>query len=138
MDVTARNSDQNVTKICVCPADGLGTCEFKYGAYRTDSLQGMSKISFEYSNCTKMAKWIHFRDKLCQKYTLYQKFLRLKVCSKISFVYGYSFFQFMPLTNIKLAIHLSFLAFRHVCALFREIVIQSLYTSHNIANFVHL
>ncbi len=43
---------------------------------------------------------------------------------------------------LKLAIHLSFLAFRHVRALFRElfreIAIQSLYTSHNIANFVYL
>ncbi len=44
--------------------------------------------------------------------------------------------------HLKLAIHLSFLAFWHVCALFREllreIANQSLYTSHNIADFVHL
>ncbi len=40
--------------------------------------------------------------------------------------------------TIKLAIHLSFFAFRHVRALFREIVNQSLYTSHNIADFIHL
>ncbi len=43
---------------------------------------------------------------------------------------------------LKLAIHLSFLAFRHVRALFhelfREIANQLLDTSHNIANFVHL
>ncbi len=43
--------------------------------------------------------------------------------------------------HVKLAIHLSFLAFRHVRALlrelFREIANQSLYTSHNIADFVH-
>ncbi len=39
---------------------------------------------------------------------------------------------------LKLAIHLSFLAFRHVRALFCEIANQSLYTSHKIANFVHL
>ncbi len=38
----------------------------------------------------------------------------------------------------ELAIHLSFLAFRHVCALFREFANQSLYTSHNITDFVHL
>ncbi len=42
----------------------------------------------------------------------------------------------------KLAIHLSFLAFRHVRALFRElfceIANQSLYTFHNIADFSHL
>ncbi len=38
----------------------------------------------------------------------------------------------------KLAIHLSFLAFWHVHALFREIANQSLYTSHNIADFVYL
>ncbi len=38
----------------------------------------------------------------------------------------------------KLAIPLSFLAFRYVCALFCEIANQSLYTSHNVANFVHL
>ncbi len=42
----------------------------------------------------------------------------------------------------KLAIHLLFLVFRHVCALFRklfrEIANQSIYTSHNIANFAHL
>ncbi len=48
----------------------------------------------------------------------------------------------MSLLIVKLAIHLSFLAFRHVCALFcelfHEIGNQSLYTSHNIANFVHL
>ncbi len=46
------------------------------------------------------------------------------------------------LNFFKLAIHLSFLVFRHVRALFRElfreIVNQSLYTSHNIADFVHL
>ncbi len=29
-----------------------------------------------------MAKWIHFRDKRCQKYPLYQKFLQLKVGQK--------------------------------------------------------
>ncbi len=44
--------------------------------------------------------------------------------------------------HCKLAIHLSFLAFWHVRALFRElfseIAKQSLYTSHNIVNFVHL
>ncbi len=44
--------------------------------------------------------------------------------------------------TVKLAIHLSFHAFRHVRALFRklfrEIVNQSLYTSHNITDFVHL
>ncbi len=43
---------------------------------------------------------------------------------------------------LKLAIRLSFLAFQHVCALLRElfceIANQSLFTSHNIANFVHL
>ncbi len=47
-----------------------------------------------------------------------------------------------PKRILKLAIHLSFLAFRHVlalfCKLFREIANQSLYTSHNIPNFVHL
>ncbi len=45
-------------------------------------------------------------------------------------------------TNVKLAIHLSFLTFRHVralfCELFRKIANQSLYTSHNITDFVHL
>ncbi len=45
--------------------------------------------------------------------------------------------SFCALAVFKLAIHLSCLAFRHVCALFREIANQSLYTSHNIANFVH-
>ncbi len=45
--------------------------------------------------------------------------------------------------SIKItSIHLSFLAFRHVCALFRELFLetmnQSPYTSHNIANFIHL
>ncbi len=43
---------------------------------------------------------------------------------------------------VKLAIHLSFLALRHVCALFREvfreIANQSLYTSHNITDFIHI
>ncbi len=39
---------------------------------------------------------------------------------------------------LKLAIHLSFLAFQHVRALFREIANQSLYTSHNITDFLHL
>ncbi len=38
----------------------------------------------------------------------------------------------------KPAIHLSFLAFWYVRALFHGIVNQSLYTSHNIADFVHL
>ncbi len=42
----------------------------------------------------------------------------------------------------KLAIHLSFLTFRHVRALFRELfrenANQSLYTSHNITDFIHL
>ncbi len=38
----------------------------------------------------------------------------------------------------KLAIHLSFLVFRHVRELFREIANQSLYTSHSIIDFVHL
>ncbi len=46
------------------------------------------------------------------------------------------------LKMLKLAIHLSFIAFRHVralfCELFREIANQSLYTSHNIADFIHL
>ncbi len=42
------------------------------------------------------------------------------------------------IASLKLAIHLSFLAFWHVCALFREIANQWLYTSHNIVNFVHL
>ncbi len=45
-------------------------------------------------------------------------------------------------STVKLAIHLSFLAFRHVralfCELFHEIANQSLYTSHNITDFVHL
>ncbi len=39
---------------------------------------------------------------------------------------------------LKLAIHLSFLAFWHIRALFREIANQSLYTFHNIADFGHL
>ncbi len=43
---------------------------------------------------------------------------------------------------VKLAIHLSVLAFRHVrtlfCELFSEIANESLYTSHNITDFVHL
>ncbi len=46
-------------------------------------------------------------------------------------------FRTRRLLSLKLAIHLSFLVFRHVCALFREIANQSLYTSHNIADFVH-
>ncbi len=41
----------------------------------------------------------------------------------------------------ELATHLSFLTFWHVralfCELFRKITNKSLYTSHNIANFVH-
>ncbi len=41
----------------------------------------------------------------------------------------------------KLVIYLSFLAFQHVCALFCELFCetanQSLYTSHNITDFVH-
>ncbi len=45
-------------------------------------------------------------------------------------------------TILKLAIHLSFLTFRYVRALFgellREIGNQSLYTSYNITDFVHL
>ncbi len=45
--------------------------------------------------------------------------------------------KFFP-SILKLAIHLSFLAFRYVRALFREIANQSLYTSHNITDFVHL
>ncbi len=40
--------------------------------------------------------------------------------------------------SLKLAIHLSFLAFRHVRELFHEIANQSLYTSHNITDFVRL
>ncbi len=41
--------------------------------------------------------------------------------------------------TIKLAIHLSFLVFRHVRALFRKLFREiALYTSHNIADFVHL
>ncbi len=40
--------------------------------------------------------------------------------------------------RLKLAIHLSFLAFRNVRALFRKFANQSLYISHNIAYFVHL
>ncbi len=40
--------------------------------------------------------------------------------------------------SVKLAIHLSFLAFRHVRALFREIANQWLYTFHNIADFGNL
>ncbi len=47
-----------------------------------------------------------------------------------------------PTPTLQLAIHLSFLTFRCVRALFREllreIANQSLYTSHNIADFVHL
>ncbi len=46
------------------------------------------------------------------------------------------------IAGLKLATHLSFLAFRHVhvlfCELFCETVNQSVYTSHNIAGFVHL
>ncbi len=40
--------------------------------------------------------------------------------------------------RIMLAIHLSFLVFWHICELFREIANQSLYTSHNITDFVQL
>ncbi len=44
--------------------------------------------------------------------------------------------------GLKLAMHLSFLTFRHVCALFcelfHEIVNQSLYTSHKITDFIYL
>ncbi len=44
--------------------------------------------------------------------------------------------------QLKLTIYLSFLAFWHVCAIFRELFCetanQSLYTSHNIADFVQL
>ncbi len=40
--------------------------------------------------------------------------------------------------SLKLAVHLSFLASRHVHALFHKIVNQSLYTSYNITNFIHL
>ncbi len=39
---------------------------------------------------------------------------------------------------LKPAIHLSFLAFPHGRALFLEIANQSLYTSHNISDFVHI
>ncbi len=46
------------------------------------------------------------------------------------------------LADLKLTIHLSFLVFRHVralfCELFCKIANQSLYTSHNITDFVHL
>ncbi len=60
--------------------------------------------------------------------------------SRNSEIHCFSVLQ--PNNTLKLAIHLSFLAFRHVRALFREllreIANQSLYTSHNIADFVHL
>ncbi len=39
--------------------------------------------------------------------------------------------------NIKLTIHLSFLTFQLFCALFCKTANQSLYTSHNITDFVH-
>ncbi len=42
------------------------------------------------------------------------------------------------ISGLKLAIHLLFLVFWHVRALFREIANQSLYTSHNITDFVYL
>ncbi len=49
---------------------------------------------------------------------------------------------FWKIDTLKLAIQLSFITFRHVRAifreLFREIANQSLYTSHNIAHFIHL
>ncbi len=51
---------------------------------------------------------------------------------------GNSARKFKEIEDLKLAIHLSFLAFRHVRALFREIANQSLYTFHNIADFSHL
>ncbi len=56
----------------------------------------------------------------------------IKFCTKL----GKTFTEML-----KLAIHLSFLVFWHVHALFRElceIANQSLYTSHNITDFVHL
>ncbi len=50
--------------------------------------------------------------------------------------------QTFHVLTLKLAIHLSFFAFRHVRALFRElfheIANQSLDTSHNITDFIHL
>ncbi len=59
--------------------------------------------------------------------------------SAIHFLHFALIFAYLAL---KPAIHLSFLAFRHVRALFRElfreIANQSLYTSHNNADFVHL
>ncbi len=51
-------------------------------------------------------------------------------------------FQHSWLYTLELAIHLSFLAFQRVralfCELFHEIVNQSLHTSYNIADFIHL
>ncbi len=56
------------------------------------------------------------------------------------FVFPWCCHKWLP--PLKLAIHLSFLAFRHVRALFRElfheIANRSLYTSHNITDFIHL
>ncbi len=47
-------------------------------------------------------------------------------------------FRISQRVGLEMAVHASFLAFWHVRALFREIANQSLYTSHNIADFLHL
>ncbi len=107
-----------------------------------------------YSKFISSFLWISFRIYL--KYLIFLKFFQqsrkfsknfLKNLVKISIKFYLRIAQTLrSLSKIsrtffpfcKLAIHLSFLTFRHVRALFREIANQSLYTFHNIANFGHL
>ncbi len=89
-------------------------------------------ITFPISKIFSNSKfWV--RGKFSQRlhfyiiFLIHKIFLALHACHRVCLI-----------SLLKLAIHLLFLAFWLVRALFREIANQSLYTSHNIVDFVHL